>query len=315
MAARLAAAAAGTGIGLTLLPVFYAHGGFGGQPASAAQRRFLHSPDSFARLTAASRAALAGLPDAVVGIAPHSLRAVKPDELAEILPLAEDGPVHIHIAEQMREVEDCLAWSGARPVRWLLDHAPVDRRWCLVHATHVDAGELADMARSGAVAGCARSRKRIWATAFSRRARSSMPAAPSGWDRIQRPHRSGRGTAAAGIWPAPRRAGAQHAGRAGSFDWTEPVAARGRGGAQALGVPGGLAVGASADLVVLRDDGDLALARSGDAMLDTFVFAGGRRDIADVWRAGDRVVIDGRHRDHAVIEARYRRVVKGLLEA
>jgi cytosine/adenosine deaminase-related metal-dependent hydrolase len=93
--------------------------------------------------------------------------------------------------------------------------------------------------------------------------------------------------------------------------WQRAVA----GGAQALGVPGGLAVGASADLVVLRDDGDLALARSGDAMLDTFVFAGGRRDIADVWRAGDRVVIDGRHRDHAVIEARYRRVVKGLLEA
>lgn len=93
--------------------------------------------------------------------------------------------------------------------------------------------------------------------------------------------------------------------------WQRAVA----GGAQALGVPGGLAVGASADLVVLRDDGELALARSGNSMLDTFVFAGGRRDIADVWRAGDRVVIDGRHRDHAAIEARYRRVVKGLLEA
>ena len=93
------------------------------------------------------------LPGANVGIAPHSLRAVTPDELAAIVPLAEAGPVHIHAAEQIREVEECIAWSGRRPVEWLLEHAPVDRRWCLIHATHTTATEIAALARSGAVAG------------------------------------------------------------------------------------------------------------------------------------------------------------------
>jgi formiminoglutamate deiminase len=314
MAARLAAAAAGTGIGLTLLPVFYAHGGFGGQRAGAAQRRFLHSPDSFARLTAASRAALAGLPDAVVGIAPHSLRAVKPDELAEILPLAEDGPVHIHIAEQMREVEDCLAWSGARPVRWLLDHAPVDRRWCLVHATHVDAGELADMARSGAVAGlCPITEANLGDGIFPARAFvdagtfgvGSIPTSASIWARNcgcwNMASASSRGRATCWASRVFRLDGACGSARSQAVPrrWACPAALR------------------SARRPISSCCATMAilLARSGDAMLDTFVFAGGRRDIADVWRAGDRVVIDGRHRDHAVIEARYRRVVKGLLEA
>ena len=93
------------------------------------------------------------MPGANIGIAPHSLRAVTPDELAAIVPLAEGGPVHIHAAEQIREVEECIAWSGRRPVEWLLEHAPVDQRWCLIHATHTTATEIAALASSGAVAG------------------------------------------------------------------------------------------------------------------------------------------------------------------
>ena len=89
----------------------------------------------------------------MVGVAPHSLRAVTPDELAAVAALADDGPIHIHVAEQMKEVEDCLAWSGARPVEWLLANAEVDRRWCLIHATHMTEAETDRMARSGAVAG------------------------------------------------------------------------------------------------------------------------------------------------------------------
>ena len=153
MAARIAAAAEQSGIGLTLLPVFYAHGGFGGASAGTAQARFLNDPDSYDELMSASRRAVAGLDGAVVGIAPHSLRAVTPDELTAILPLADGGPIHIHIAEQTKEVEDCLAWSSARPVEWLLANAPVDERWCLVHATHMVRGETLGLARSGAVAG------------------------------------------------------------------------------------------------------------------------------------------------------------------
>jgi formiminoglutamate deiminase len=109
-AGAIVAAVEGTGIGLTLLPVFYAHADFGGAPPAPGQRRFISDVDGFARLVEASRAKLPA--DAVLGIAPHSLRAVTPDELAAIVPLAEGGPLHIHAAEQVREVEACVAWSG-----------------------------------------------------------------------------------------------------------------------------------------------------------------------------------------------------------
>ena len=150
-AAAIAEAAGIADIGLTLLPVFYAHGDFGGAAPSPGQRRFLSDVDGFARLVEASRAHLPA--DARLGIAPHSLRAVTPQELAAILPLAGNGPIHIHAAEQTKEVDACLAWSGARPVQWLLENAGVDARWCLIHATHLDAEEVMAMAASGAVAG------------------------------------------------------------------------------------------------------------------------------------------------------------------
>ena len=153
MARRIAAAAADSGIGLTLLPCFYAQGGFGGAPPTPGQRRFVCTPELFAALVDASRDAVAGLDDAVLGIAPHSLRAVTPETLRAVTSLAPDGPIHIHAAEQVKEVEDCLAWSGRRPVEWLLGEMPVDRRWCLIHATHMTAAETAALARSGAAAG------------------------------------------------------------------------------------------------------------------------------------------------------------------
>ena len=117
------------------------------------QRRFVNDLDRFARLLEQSRDALSGLEGASLGIAPHSLRAVTAQELTDIVPLAEDGPIHIHVAEQMKEVEDCLSWSGARPVEWLLAHAPVDKRWCLIHATHMTRDETRAVASAGAVAG------------------------------------------------------------------------------------------------------------------------------------------------------------------
>lgn len=152
MAERIAAASVDTGIGLTLLPVFYAHSGFGGAPANDGQRRFINDTNRFARLFERCGEALKGINGAVLGLAPHSLRAATPDELAIVTALTS-GPVHIHIAEQVKEVEDCVAWSGARPVEWLLSHADVDRRWCLIHATHMTEAETIAMARSGAVAG------------------------------------------------------------------------------------------------------------------------------------------------------------------
>jgi formimidoylglutamate deiminase len=152
-AGRIAAAAHTTGIGLTLLPCFYAHGGCGGKPATPGQARFLSGLDGFARLVEASRAHLAALDGARLGIAPHSLRAVDAPELRALCLAFPAGPVHIHAAEQESEVEECLAWSGARPVQWLLDNMNVDERWCLIHCTHMTAGETQRLARSGAVAG------------------------------------------------------------------------------------------------------------------------------------------------------------------
>jgi len=151
MAGAIVEASAATGIGLTLLPVFYAHGNFGGAAPSPGQRRFLCDIDGFALLLDGARAKLAG--DANIGIAPHSLRAVGPEELAALLAMSPTGPVHIHAAEQVKEVEDCVAWSGARPVEWLLDNAGVNERWCLIHSTHVDARETSRLAAVGAVAG------------------------------------------------------------------------------------------------------------------------------------------------------------------
>ena len=153
LATRIAAAAAITGIGLTLLPVLYSYGNFGGLAPGGAQRRFLNDSERFARLLGASHAALQSLEGAILGVAPHSLRAVAPPDLDQVAQLLAEGPVHIHIAEQLREVNDCLAWSGRRPVEWLLDHAAVDSRWCLVHATHLTPAETLALAGSGAVAG------------------------------------------------------------------------------------------------------------------------------------------------------------------
>src|SRR6202048_1940778 len=145
LAVRIAAAAAHTGIGLTLLPTFYphgavggrapparppfhAHGGFGGSPPTTRQRRFINDPERYARIVEASRKAVRTLAGASVGVAPHSLRAVTPEDLSAVVQLAQGGVIHIHVAEQIREVEECVAWSGRRPVEWLLDNQTVDQR-------------------------------------------------------------------------------------------------------------------------------------------------------------------------------------------
>ncbi|CAN7685896.1 formimidoylglutamate deiminase [Pseudorhodoferax sp. LjRoot39] len=156
LALALLRAAQRAGIGLTLLPVLYQASGFGAKPPGEGQRRFIRSTDNMLRLLERLRP-LCAAQGARLGLAPHSLRAVPPDALrAAVAGLhAQDAtaPVHIHIAEQTQEVTDCIAWSGQRPVAWLLDHAPVDVRWCLVHATHMDADEYRRAATSGAVAG------------------------------------------------------------------------------------------------------------------------------------------------------------------
>jgi formimidoylglutamate deiminase len=315
---RILAARAATGIGLTLLPVFYAHGGFGGALAKAGQRRFLNSPDSFARLVEHARSAVRASPDAVVGIAPHSLRAITPDELTAILPLAAGGPIHIHAAEQEGEVADCVAWCGARPVRWLLDHAPMDPSWCLIHATHLDDAEVADLARTGAAAGlCPITEANLGDGIF--------------------PARSFLGQGGRFAIGTDSNILIDAAGELRALEYSQRLEARSRnllaphegdsvgaalfagalaGGAQALGSgPAGLQAGASADIVALDADHPSLVARHGDAVLDGWIFGAGREAVEAVWRAGDQVVVDGRHRDAAPIAARYRATLRRLLAA
>lgn len=297
MGGAIAAAAADSGIGLTLLPVFYAHSGFGGAPPRADQRRFVDDLDGYARVLEGAARAVAALPDAVIGIAPHSLRAVSPAALAALDRMAADRPVHIHIAEQIREVTDCLAWSGQRPVAWLLDHVGVDGRWCLVHATHMTDAEAAAMARSGAVAGlCPITEANLGDGVF--------PARPF----LAAGGRYGIGSDSNVLIDATEELrlleyGQRlvHRGRnllaadTGRSTGADIHAAAVDGGAAALGVTSGLAVGVAADIVSLDLRHPSLAGRAIDSALDGLIFAAGRSGIDCVWRHGARVVSEGRH--------------------
>ncbi|WP_371876849.1 formimidoylglutamate deiminase [Phenylobacterium sp. LH3H17] len=316
MAARIAAAADESGVGLTLLPVFYAHFGFGGADPTPGQARFVHDIDSFARLLEASRMAVAGLAGAVVGLAPHSLRAVTPGELSALTSLAGEGPIHIHVAEQTQEVQDCLAWSGRRPIEWLMANAAVDPRWCLVHATHVTLEEIADMARAGAVVGlCPITEANLGDGLFL---------AP---EFRQQGGRFGIGSDSNVLIDVAEELrtleyGQRLARRNRNVMAAEPGDSTGAslyraaltGGAQALGVGAPrLAAGEPADIVTLDAEHPALAARRGDPLIDSWVFAG-RRDVVDgVWRAGVKLVSGGRHRARDAVADRYRKAVARVL--
>lgn len=317
LAERIAAAAQACGIGLTLLPVFYAHAGFGDRAPDRGQQRFINGLDSFSRLLEASRRAVAGQQGAVVGLAPHSLRAVTPEELTAILQLDRDGPVHIHIAEQIREVDECLAWSGQRPLQWLFDHVAVDRRWCLIHATHATADELRQMAESGAVAGlCPVTEANLGDGTFNAsefRDRGGVFGIGSDsnvligvTDELRQLEYSQRLT---------HRARNVVAGTSASTGRVLFETAL-KGGSQALGVATpGLTEGAFVDIVSL-DAGNVALAgRSGDAILDSWIFGAGRSLVDCVWARGRKVVRNGRHHARETIALRFRQKLEGLLAA
>ncbi len=315
MAERIGAAAAETGIGLTLLPVFYAHAGFGGAPARAEQRRFVNTLDSYAALIADCRRALGHV--ARIGVAPHSLRAATPEELACVVALAGDAPIHIHIAEQNGEVEACIAWSGARPVRWLFDHALVNARWCLVHATHIDRGEVLALARSGAVAGlCPITEANLGDGVFP------APAFLDADGRFGVGSDSNVEITVAGelrmleysqrLETRARNVCARRGGSTGAALFIAAAA----GGAQALGRPGGaLAAGAAADIVLLKADSPLIAGRADDDILDAWIF-GGARDLVDcVWSGGRNVVSEGRHIRRKAIAARFGKTLRRLAGA
>jgi formimidoylglutamate deiminase len=304
MSERLVRAAARAGIGLTLLPVLYQTANFGGVPPHDGQRRFVTTVDRFLDIVRALRAH----PDVRVGIAPHSLRAVPPealrDAIAGIDALDPTAPIHIHAAEQTREVDDCLAWSGERPVGWLLARHAVSTRWCLVHATHLSEPETAALAGAGAVAGlCPTTEANLGDGFFPLPAflaaggtfgiGSDSNVSTSAVEELrlleygQRLLHRRRGIAASAAEPSPGLALYQGA-----------VA----GGAAAAGRPiAGLAAGQRADFRVIESESP-----SAETLLDAVVFGSSANPIRDVYVGGRRVIAAGRHAHEDAIRAAYR---------
>lgn len=313
MAERIVAACDETGIGLTLLPVFYAHSGFGGQAPNEGQRRFINDLDGFAALLDGAKKATSRLPSSVTGIAPHSLRAVTPEELSALQQLSFDGPIHIHVAEQVKEVEDCVAWSGKRPVAWLLDNAALTDRWCLIHATHMTEDETVRMAKAGAIAGlCPITEANLGDGTFNAEVflkaggrfgvGSDSNILIGIADELRQLEYSQR------LSHRARNVLALPGGSTGRYLFDGAVT----GGAAALMAETGLAVGKSADVVSLKPRHDLGL--SGDQVLDGFIFANGA-EVDCVWVGGVKQVEAGRHKARERVAARFAEVMRELMAA
>jgi formimidoylglutamate deiminase len=313
MAERIGAASAETGIGLTLLPVLYAHSGFGGAAPIEGQRRFINSADSFAELWEGCRQVTGRLDGAELGLAPHSLRAVTPEELSFAVALAGDRPIHIHVAEQVKEVEDCLAWSGARPVQWLLDHAPVDQRWCLIHATHMTEDETRRIAKSVAVAGlCPITEANLGDGTFSAPLflseggrygiGSDSNILISISEELRQLEYSER------LALRARNVIATTGGSTGQALYEHALT----GGGAALNAPSGLAVGNHADMLSL--DASAVPYLSEDRLIDHWIFAGSVT-VDSVWALGRKQVENGRHLRRDQIDRRFIAAMTELLAA
>ena len=320
MSLRTLAAAKATGIGITMLPVLYQYAGFGEQPARDGQRRFINDPDRFLDIYRVLDEATAPHDNFRTGIAPHSLRAAGEDAIRDVVAeIAETTPIHIHIAEQEQEVSDCVAFSGLRPVQYLLDRVEVDERWCLIHATHMTAEEAKAAAISGSIAGlCPTTEANLGDGLFD------MP----GW-------RAAAGAIGIGsdshisvsiveelrwleygqrLRDRRRNIAADAAGSSG----TNLLNATVSGGARALGrarVSGeiGLAAGALADIVVLDLDAPTFAGHKQETFIDAWLFSGNSPLVTDVFAGGVHVIRDGAHPDEEAIAIRYHATLSKLL--
>lgn len=315
MAERIAAASETSGIGLTLLPVQYQYGGCDLRPLGPGQMRFGNDPGRFARLVDDARNSVKTLPkDAVLGVAPHSLRAVTQADLKAAASLVPDGPVHLHLAEQTAEVTEVQAAWGARPVEWALENLDLNDRWCLIHLTQMLPHETEKLAKTSAVAGlCPLTEASLgdgifdgvrWlgsgghiALGSDSNIRISLAEELRQLDTSQRLRDHSRAALATSERSTGRRI-------------FEDVC---RGGARAAGRGSGqISTGAWADLVGF-DTGHIDLAGlQGDSILDSFAFAGDNRMISDTWAAGRHMVKNGRHIRHDAIVTAYRSSVKSL---
>lgn len=314
MAERIAAAAASSGIGLTLLPVFYAHSSFGGAAPVANQRRFINGLDRFEKLLNQSAQTLNQLVNTNIGIAPHSLRAVTPEELVALTAMGANRPFHIHISEQLKEVEDSVKWSALRPVEWLLTNAEVRPNWCLIHATHMTKWESQGIAKSGAVVGlCPITESNLGDGIFEgERFMSQGGVFGVGSD----------SNVQIGLADELRQLEySQRLGFKSRNVLAQPKGSTGRalfegalkGGHQALGIgQGGIAAGHQADFISLDNKQSALFEMSGDHILDAWIFSG-QRCVDCVWVAGKKLVTNGRHHLRDAATKRYKQAMKKLV--
>jgi formimidoylglutamate deiminase len=319
MSLRCLSAAATTGIAITLLPTFYRYAGLKNRPAAAGQRRFVNDAAGYLGIVHNIQTEIMKQDNARLGISPHSLRAVAAEELREVAQefdrIQPGGPIHIHAAEQSREVEECLTATGKRPIEFLLANFEVSQRWCIIHATHMTESETRELALSGAIAGlCPTTEANLGDGIFNgREFREKRGMIAIGSDSnisvsvaeelrqleySQRLKLQARNVLAGG----PNRS----TGRT-LFD------AAGTGGARALGQPqGALAAGLRADIVVLDQQHGALAGRTGDNVLDSWIFSGGNACVKDVFVAGQHLVRQGQHIDGPNITARYRKALEAL---
>ncbi|MGE0240544.1 MAG: formimidoylglutamate deiminase [Parvibaculaceae bacterium] len=318
---RCHAAAEDAGIAITLLPTLYAYGGFGGQPPAQGQRRFINDETRYLKILESLDRASKANALSRLGISPHSLRAVTKELLTDVIAGLDRlgrtaAPIHIHVAEQTKEVDDCLAWSGGtRPVEYLIDNFALSSRWCGIHATHMTADEIERMARSGMIAGlCPTTEANLGDGIFpADRFLKAQGAIAIGSDshisvspaedlRVleysQRLRDRTRNALASGPGKSTGRTLLDAALKGGATSMAQPV--------------GALAPGYRADIAVLDDEHPALIGRSGDQVLDSWIFSGGNPCVRDVFVAGRQVVEDRRHIKEETTLKNFRAAVKRL---
>ena len=317
MSGRILAAGEEAGIGMTLLPVLYRYGGFGGQDPADHQRRFILEGNDFLRLITKLQDQVRDQPDTVIGIAPHSLRAVDPALLNEVLAGARNNiPCHIHIAEQQKEILDCLAWSGRRPVEWLAENVVLDERWCLIHATHVTEAERKDIAASGAVVGlCPITEANLGDGLFPADefmddgGRIALGSDSNVYVSLAEEVR---------LLEYGQRLMKQSRNILGNQSQSTGARifnAANAGGYQALCRPGaaGLQVGSRANFVLLDPDHPVLVGKPAEKILDSWLFAGDNGVVMDVAVNGQMIVRDRHHKREGEITRRFQAVMNDLL--
>jgi formiminoglutamate deiminase len=313
---RIFAAARQTGIGLTHLPVLYAFGGAGETPLAGGQSRFGNDFTRYHHLQDAIRAAATAMPeDTTIGCAPHSLRAVNPAMLGEANAAFGDGPFHIHIAEQTKEVEDISTWLGARPVAWLMDNAPVGSNWCLIHATHMNERETRRAAQSGAVAGlCPITESSLGDGIFNgldwTRHGGNYGIGSDSNIRISAPQELATLEYSQRLIQRERNVMAAGPGSTGTALYSKALS----GGAQALGrASGAIKTGLWADLVAIDTEHPALCALKPEQWLDGLIFAAPDGVVTDLWSAGRHSVKSGRHVVREQVETSYRQAMRHLM--